>query len=125
MGSNITIIYPVNKKNELNLVCIVREKNFDPNNVKKLIGKKILNQNKNLELLFQGNLKSLPLYSTKTSTPSSNKKVFYLGDAFHGFLPSMAQGASQSIESAYELFNLLKNNNQNAHNIYFRIDQKE
>tara|TARA_B100000401_G_C52777152_1_gene706273 strand:+ start:396 stop:1529 length:1134 start_codon:yes stop_codon:yes gene_type:complete len=121
MGSNThLVIYPVNKKNELNLVCIVREKNFDPNNVKKLIGKKILNQNKNLELLFQGNLKSLPLYSTKTSTPSSNKKVFYLGDAFHGFLPSMAQGASQSIESAYELFNLLKNNNQNAHNIYFK-----
>ena len=31
-----------------------------------------------------------------------------------------AQGASQSIESVYELFNLLKNNNQNAHNIYFK-----
>ena len=32
----------------------------------------------------------------------------------------MAQGASQSIEGAYELFNLLKDNNENAHNIYFK-----
>ena len=31
----------------------------------------------------------------------------------------MAQGASQSIEGAFELFNLLKDNNNNAHNIYF------
>ena len=48
------------------------------------------------------------------------KKVFYLGDAFQGLLPTMAQGASQSIEGAYELFNLLKENNKDAHNIYFR-----
>ena len=52
--------------------------------------------------------------------PSSNKKVFYLGDAFHGLLPTMAQGASQSIEGAYDLFNLLKENNEDAHNIYFK-----
>jgi salicylate hydroxylase len=32
----------------------------------------------------------------------------------------MAQGASQSIESAYELYNLLKSENKNAHNIYFK-----
>ena len=40
--------------------------------------------------------------------PSSNSKVFYIGDAFNGFLPTLAQGAGQSIESAYELFNLIK-----------------
>ena len=56
----------------------------------------------------------------KNSLPSSNKKVFYLGDAFHGFLPTMAQGASQSIEGAYELFNLLKEDNEKMHNIYFK-----
>ena len=32
----------------------------------------------------------------------------------------MAQGASQSIEGAYDLFNLLKENNKDAHNIYFK-----
>ena len=40
--------------------------------------------------------------------PSSNKKVFYIGDAFNGFLPTMAQGAGQSIESAHEIFTLLQ-----------------
>ena len=39
--------------------------------------------------------------------PSTNKKVFYIGDAFNGFLPTLAQGASQSIESAFEIFNFL------------------
>ena len=42
-------------------------------------------------------------------------KVFYLGDAFHTLLPTMAQGASQSIEDAYELSLLLGKNVTNAH----------
>ena len=120
MGANSHIvIYPVNNKNELNMVCILREKKFDPLRIKDLINKKVLNQNPNLKNLFEGDLKSYPLYSTSKLTPSSNKKVFYLGDAFHGFLPTIAQGASQSIESAYELFNLLKEDNKSAQKIYF------
>ena len=79
-----------------------------------------INKNLSFRELFQENLNSWPLYSTKSTYPSTNKKVFYLGDAFHAFLPTMAQGASQSIESAYELYNLLKSENKNAHNIYFK-----
>jgi salicylate hydroxylase len=126
MGADAHIvIYPINNKNQLNVVCVVREKNFDPDNIKNLINKKVLSQNENLEYLFQGDLKSWPLYSQDTSPPSSNKKVFYLGDAFHGFLPTMAQGASQSIEGANELLNLLKNNNENAHDLYFKNRSKK
>ena len=126
MGSNThLVIYPINNKNQLNLVCIIREKNFDPGNIKNLINKKVLSQNPNLKDLFQGNLKPWPLYSTTSVIQSSNKKVFYLGDAFHGLLPTMAQGASQSIEGAYELFNLLKENNENAHKIYFTNRSKK
>jgi salicylate hydroxylase len=121
MGSNVhLVIYPINNKNELNLVCIIREKHFDPDSINDLINKKVLNQNLNFKDLFLGDLKSWPLYASNSVLPSSNKKVFYLGDAFHGFLPTMAQGASQSIEGAYELFNLLKENNEDAHNIYFK-----
>ncbi len=121
MGSNThLVIYPINNKNELNLVCIVREKKFDPDSIKNLINKKVLSQNLNLKNLFQGDLKWWPLYTTNTALPSSNKKVFYLGDAFLGLLPTMAQGASQSIEGAYDLFNLLKENNEDAHKIYFK-----
>ena len=121
MGANShLVIYPINNRNELNLVCIIREKNFKKGNIKNLIDKKILSQNSNLIDLFEGNVKSWPIYSSKIIFQPSNKKVFYLGDAFYGFLPAMAQGASQSIESAYELFNLLKDNKENIHSIYFK-----
>ncbi len=121
MGSNAHIvIYPINKKNEINLTCIIREKNFDPDNIKFIVEKKILNQNQNLKDLFEGSLKSWPLYTREKILPSTNKKVFYLGDAFYGFLPTMAQGASQSIEGAFELFNLFRENNNDANNIYFK-----
>ena len=41
---------------------------------------------------------------------NQNKKIFFLiGDAFFTFLPTFAQGASQSIEAAFELYESLKN----------------
>jgi len=120
MGSNLhLVIYPINKKNELNLVCIIRDKKYDPDNIKSLIERRLLTQNPNLEDIFKGDLKSWPLYSSSKALPSSNKKVFYIGDAFNGFLPTLAQGAGQAIESAYELFNLIKDENLDASNVYF------
>ena len=121
MGSNLhLVIYPINKKNELNLVCIIRNKKYDPDNIKSLIERNLLTQNPNLKDLFKDNLKSWPLYSSPKILPSSNQKVFYIGDAFNGFLPTLAQGAGQSIESAYELFDLIKNQNPDASNVYFK-----
>ena len=121
MGSNLhLVIYPINQKNELNLVCIIRDKKYDPDNIKSLIERKLITQNSNLKDLFETDLQSWPLYSTSKVLPSSNNKVFYIGDAFNGFLPTMAQGAGQSIESAYELFNLIKDENLDASNIYFK-----
>ena len=121
MGSNLhLVIYPINQKNELNLVCIIRDKKYDPDSIKSLIERKLLSQNPNLKDLFKDDLKSWPLYSTSKVVPSSNNKVFYIGDAFNGFLPTLAQGGGQSIESAYELFNLIKDENLDASNIYFK-----
>ena len=119
MGKNChLVIYPINKNKELNLVYIIRDNKYDPNNIRRLVDKAVI-QNSNLEKAFSGELKSWPLYSTPKVTPSSNNKVFYIGDAFNGFLPTMAQGAGQSIESAYELFNLLKEEKLNVQNTYF------
>lgn len=121
LGSNThLVIYPINDKKELNIVCMVRSNKFDPDNVKDLINRKVLNQNPNLKELFQGDVKSWPIYSENKFYKSSSKNVFFLGDAFHGLLPTMAQGASQSIEGAMELFNLLKDNKKNLHDIYFK-----
>ena len=120
LGKNCHIvIYPLNKNKELNLICIAREKNYNPDNIKPLLDKVII-QNSKLENIFKTDLKSWPLYFTPKILPSSNKKVFYIGDAFNGFLPTLAQGAGQSIESAHELFNLIEEDKKDIQNVYFQ-----
>ncbi len=104
------VIYPINKKNDFNMVCIIREKLSQKYDIDSIIKEKILYKNKNLENLFRGDLKLWPIYVTKRPIKSIHDNVFYLGDAFYTFVPALAQGASQSIESGYELFNLLTEN---------------
>ena len=124
MGKNChVVIYPVNKRKELNLVCIIRDKKYDPNNIKYLIDK-VVNQNLTLGKILKGDLKSWPLYSTAKILPSTNNKVFYIGDAFNAFLPTLAQGAGQSIESSFELFSLLKEDNKDFSKNYFQERSK-
>ena len=124
MGNNChVVIYPVNRNKDLNLVCIIRDKKYDPDNIYKLVGK-IISQNNIFKKVLIGDLKSWPLYFTPQILPSTNSKVFYIGDAFNGFLPTLAQGAGQSIESAYELFDLIKENKTNIQNTYFQTRLK-
>ena len=114
------VIYPINKKNDFNLVCIVREKLSQNYDIRSIIEKKILSKNKNLENLFKDDLNLWPVYTSKKPIKSIYQNVFYLGDAFYTFFPALAQGASQSIEAAYELFNLLSENKKNIQNLYFK-----
>jgi 2-polyprenyl-6-methoxyphenol hydroxylase-like FAD-dependent oxidoreductase len=106
------------------MVCIIRSKKYDPDNIKSLVEKVVLKQNPNLKNLFDNDIKSWPLYSTPKFLPSTNKKVFYIGDAFNGFLPTMAQGAGQSIESAHEIFTLLQKDKLDKNNTYFEERSK-
>jgi salicylate hydroxylase len=125
MGGNTHIVfYPINKKKELNMVCIIRSKKYDPDNIKSLIEEVVLKQNPSLRKLFDNEIKSWPLYFTPNILPSTNKKVFYIGDAFNGFLPTLAQGAGQSIESAHEIFTLLQKNKLDKNNTYFEVRSK-
>ena len=58
------------------------------------------------------NLKCYPVFVSKGYLkPGSN--IFLIGDAFFAFPPSFAQGASQSIEGGYELFNNIINSKSN------------
>ena len=126
MGGNTHIvIYPINKKKELNMVCIIRSKKYDPNNIKSLIDNVVFKQNPSLKNLFDNDIKSWPLYFTPNILPSTNRKVFYIGDAFNGFLPTMAQGAGQSIESAHEIFSLLQKDRLDENNTYFEERSKK
>ena len=125
LGSNSHIVlYPINKKKELNMVCIIRCKKYEPDNVKQLVQEIVLKQNPKLKNIFENEIKTWPLYFTPKIIPSSNKKVFYIGDAFNGFLPTLAQGAGQSIESAFEIFNLLTKDKLDKENNYFEIRSK-
>ena len=102
----------------------MRCKKYEPDNVKQLVQEIILKQNPKFKNIFENEIKTWPLYFTPKIIPSSNKKVFYIGDAFNGFLPTLAQGAGQSIESAFEIFNLLTKDKLDKENNYFEIRSK-
>ena len=114
------VIYPINKKEEFNVVCIIRQKLSNSIDLKALIKKEILSQNKNLENLFENQLKYWPIYISKKPSKSIYENLFYIGDAFYTFPPTMAQGASQSIEAADELFNLLSKDNKKTSDLFFK-----
>jgi len=121
MGSGAHIVlYPINKQKELNLVCIVRKKIDNHDNVKTILENTILKENKNLINLFKKDLKAWPIYTSSNPMKSFYKNVFYIGDAFYTFPPTMAQGASQAIEAANEILNLINSENKNMQNEYFK-----
>jgi len=124
MGSNFHfVIYPLNQNNEFNFISIIRknlikdnilDKNlysdstFVNNIINKISSKSKLDLNK-----ITMEIKCFPVFvSNKIQIPKT-KEIFLTGDAFYSFPPSFAQGASQSIESAYELFNDFANNTSN------------
>ena len=114
------VIYPINQSKEFNFISIIRKEliqeemaNKDLFNDNTFINN-LLNQissKSNLNLVEQvKKIKCFPIFvSKKFQIPQSNN-IFLTGDAFYSFPPSFAQGASQSIESANELFNDLKSN---------------
>ena len=124
LGSNFHfVIYPTNQNSEFNFISIVR---------KELIETEITNRNLFNDKSFTNNLmsqissksnlnlteivkevKCFPIFVSKKIQIPINKNIFLMGDAFFSFPPSFAQGASQSIESANDLFNDLNNNLSN------------
>jgi len=121
MGSDAhLVLYPINHRKEINLVCIIRKKLEDNDSIKTILENTILKENKNLVNLFKGDLKSWPIYTSGRPIKSIFKNVFYIGDAFYTFPPTLAQGASQAIEAANEIFELISNNHTDIHNEYFK-----
>ena len=54
-------------------------------------------------------LKIFPVFVSDNFCKLKNQNIQLIGDAFFAFPPSFAQGASQSIEGAYELFKSIEN----------------
>ena len=119
MGNNFHyVIYPISNENdefnfigvldyqltsnELNNYSFFKEKNFVQVIKNKLPATILDNLN---------NIKCFPVFVSKGYL-KPGKNIYLLGDAFFAFPPSFAQGASQSIEGASELFeNILNNKN--------------
>ena len=121
MGSDAhLVLYPINQRKELNLVCIIRKKTENNDSSKTILENTILKENKNLTDLFRGDLKLWPIYTSGKPIKSIYKNVLYIGDAFYTFPPTMAQGASQAIESANEIFDLISDNHPDIQNEYFK-----
>ena len=125
MSSNAhAVLYMINEK-EYNLVTTIRSKiqNFEKINnldfIKTILKNSILKNNNSFTPLFEGDLTCWPIYTSDKPIVSKFKNIFYLGDAFCTLPPTMAQGASQSIEAAKELYGLLIKNKENIKNIYF------
>ena len=113
------VLYPINKKREINLVCILRKKSKDDILPKATLENKIFEENKGLINLIKKDSKSLPIYISNKPIKSIYENIFYIGDAFYTFPPSLAQGASQAIEGANEIFELLSSDNSDKQNKYF------
>ena len=113
------VLYPVNQLKEMNIVCVIKKKLDTQISLKLILDKIILNKYPALSPLFRGNLKSWPIFTSNKPIKSKYKNIFYVGDSFYTFPPSMAQGASQSIESAKELFELIIEGKNNIQDRYF------
>ena len=116
------VVYPVSPNGDLNFIAIMKHKLSDKEKknhllftenffIKKVLKKIFL---KNID--FLDNLKELkifPVFVSDNFCKLQNNKIHLIGDAFFAFSPSLAQGASQSIEGAYELFKNIENNTEN------------
>ena len=138
MGSNFHyVIYPVNQNNEYNFVAILHKKLTvsELNNEQILQSEDFINSLKktitnnsltNLENLTETHV--FPVFVSKSLTTINQKNIFLSGDALFAFPPSFAQGASQSIETAQDIFksiisgsdSIYKNNINRIYSINWR-----
>jgi len=131
LGSNFHfVIYPISRKKEFNFVSIVRkrikknellkEKYFYNEDFLNSLFNKIFKKN-NLDLKNKiQNIKSFPIYVSKKIERYNKKNIYFVGDALFAFPPSFAQGASQSVESANELYESIINNTDDYYKKRFK-----
>ena len=121
LGSNFhSVVYPVDKNSEFNFIGILRknltnnqlqnyslfsENSFISSILSELSGQIDQNILENIN-----NIKCFPIFISNEIYDQQHKNIFLIGDAFFAFPPSFAQGASQSIEAAFELFEHINKN---------------
>ena len=120
LGSNFhSVIYPINKGNEFNFIGILR-KNLSENEIKNsslfkdedFISSILLDLSHQIDQDILNNLKNIkcfPIFTSEEIYHPKQKNIFLTGDAFFALPPTFAQGASQAIEVAFELYKNFQN----------------
>ena len=122
MGSNLhSVTYPINRNGQFNFVSILRKSlntkelaDYTLFNNKDFISSALLEISKQVDPNLIKNLKNIkcfPIFVSSEILQPKNKNIFLIGDAFFTFPPTFAQGASQSIEVAHELYKNFENEN--------------
>ena len=122
LGSKLhSVIYPINKNGLFNFVTILRKSlnsqelaNHSLFNNKKFVSSTLLEISKQVDTKIIENLKDIrcfPIFVSAGISQPKNKNTFIIGDAFFTFPPTFAQGASQAIEIAHELYKNFENEN--------------
>jgi salicylate hydroxylase len=124
MGHNFHyVIYPINNDNKvLNFIGILKYQltSYELDNYSlfnrdafiQSIKEKLQDKISQSILDNIDNVRCFPVFVSKGYLKPGNN-IFLVGDAFFTFPPSFAQGASQSIEGGYELFNSIMNDKSN------------
>ena len=112
------VIYPVNSKRDLNFIAIIKYKlsieeqgNYMLFSKESFIEKVLKKFPGYTKEIFDnlGSIKIFPVFVSQNFYELKKYNIHMIGDAFFAFSPSFAQGASQSIEGAYELFKNIEN----------------
>ena len=122
LGSNLhSVVYPVNQNGLFNFVAIIRKNlnskelaDYSLFNTKEFLSSTLLEISKQVDSNIIENLndvKCFPIFVSTDIFQPKSKNIFIIGDAFFSFPPTFAQGASQSIEVAYELYQNFENKN--------------
>ena len=112
------VIYPVSPNGDLNFIAIMKYKlsTEDQKNYSlfsdNLFIEKVLQKIHIEKKDFLKDLKIFPVFVSNNFHKLQSNNVHLIGDAFFAFPPSFAQGASQSIEGAYELFKSIENDTE-------------
>ena len=120
LGCNLhSVIYPVDKSSELNFITILNKNltKYELNNYSLFNDSNFLSSIlKELSIQIEPsildnikNIKIFPIYISNKIYDQKQEKIFVIGDAFFTFPPSFAQGAAQSIETAYDLYKMFEN----------------
>ena len=121
LGSNFhSVVYPVDKNSEFNFIGIL-QKNLTNNQLQNY---SLFSENSFISSILSelssqidqnilgniNNIKCFPIFISNEIYDQQHKNIFLIGDAFFASPPSFAQGASQSIEAAFELFEYINKN---------------